>query len=113
MNPMTQEQSEIANSFTRKFQVLHDAFTDLACDAAQFHSALIVNDLPSRDLFSAFSRIVALSDQLNVGLSRLREDVLAVEAALADPRQAMWACQFEECLEAWLAYTSVPISKLN
>ena len=110
---MTQEQSEIVNSFTRKYQVLHDAFTDLACDAAQFHSALIVNDLPSRDLFSAFSRIVALSDQLNVGLSRLREDVLAVEAALADPRQAMWACQFEECLEAWLAYTSVPISKLN
>ena len=110
---MTQEQSEIANSFTRKFQVLHDAFTDLACDAAQFHSALIVNDLPSRDLFSAFSRIVALSDQLNVGLSRLREDVLAVEAALADPREAMWAGQIEGCLEAWFTHTGVPNSKLN
>jgi hypothetical protein len=113
MNPMTQEQSEIANTFTRKFQVLHDAFTDLACDAAQFHSALIVNDMPSRDLFVAFSRIVALSDQLNVGLTRLREDVLAVEAALADPREAMWAGQFEAYFEAWLAHAGIPNSKLN
>jgi hypothetical protein len=113
MNAMNQEQSEIVNSFARKYQVLHDAFTDLACDAAQFHSALMVNDMSSRDLFVAFSRIVALSDQLNVGLIRLREDVLAVEAALADPREAMWAGQIEGCLEAWFAHSVVPNSKLN
>src|SRR5215469_16248030 len=102
MDPMTQEQSEIANSFGRKYQLLEAAFTDLAYDAAQFHSALMMNDMPRCDLFSTFSRIVALSDQLNVGLNRLREDVLAVQAALADPKDATWAGQVGECLEAWL-----------
>src|SRR5215469_3067653 len=113
MDPMTQEQSEVANSFGRKYQLLEAAFTDLACDAAQFHSALMVNDLPSRDLFSAFSRIVALSDQLIVGLSRLREDVLAVQAALADPKDAMWADHIVLCIEAGFANMSVSTSKLN
>lgn len=109
---MTQEQSEIAHSFGRKYLLLEAAFTDLACDAAQFHSALMMNDMPRHDLFSAFSRIVALSDQLHIGLSRLREDVLAVQTALADPKDALWVGQVEECLEAWLA-SSVSNSRLH
>lgn len=110
---MNQEQSEIANSFGRKYQLLEAAFTDLACDAAQFHSALMVNDLPSRDLSVALSRIVAISEQLHVGLSRLRKDVLAVEAALADPKDAVWADHIEGSLDAWFAHASVSNSKLH
>jgi hypothetical protein len=110
---MNQEQSEIANSFGRKYQLLEAAFTDLVCDAAQFHSALLVHDMPSRDLSTALSRIVAVSEQLHVGLSRLRQDVLAVEAALADPEDAAWAGHIEGWLEALLAQGSVAISKVH
>ncbi|HET6207687.1 MAG TPA: hypothetical protein VFD98_12815 [Terracidiphilus sp.] len=113
MNPMNQEQSEIANSLGRKYQLLEAAFTDLACDAAQFHSALLVHDMPSRDLSTALSRIVAVSEQLHVGLSRLRQDVLAVEAALAGPEDAAWANHIEGWLEAWLAHGSVANSRLH
>jgi hypothetical protein len=110
---MTQEQSDIANSLGRKYELLEAAFTDLACDAAQFHSALLVHDMPSRDLSTALSRIVAVSEQLHVGLSRLRQDVLAVEAALADPEDAAWAVHFEGWLGALLAQGSDDNSKVH
>ena len=60
-------------------------------------------------------RVARALGSLDIGQGAVvaRQYVLAVEAALADRRQAMWAFQLEECIEAWLAFTSVPNSKLN
>ena len=110
---MAPEQSEIANSLSRKYQRLHNAFIDLASDAAQFHSTLLLSDMPSRGLFSALSRILAFSEQLQVGLSLMSEDVRAVEAALSDPADAAWAENLDGCLDEWYASLGVPNSKLN
>lgn len=110
---MTPEQTAIANSLRSKYQLLHDAFNDLAADAAQFHSALLVHDMPTRDLYNALSRIVAFSDQLQVGLSLMRDDVRAIEAALGDPADACWAAHLDGCLDEWYASLNTPLSKLN
>src|SRR5260370_2436874 len=74
MNSMTPQPSEIANSLSQKFQVLHDAFTDLASEAAQFHNDLPVEDPASRTLFTALSRILAFSDHVHVALNLMGAD---------------------------------------
>lgn len=110
---MTPEQAAIANSLKDKYQILNDAFNDLAYDAAQFHSALMIHDMPTRGLYNALSRIVAFSDQLQVGLKLMREDVRAIESALSDPAEACWAAHLDGCLDEWYAKLGVPNSKLN
>ncbi len=45
---MTTEPSDIANSLSQKYQLLHDAFTDLASQASQFHAELLVQDPASQ-----------------------------------------------------------------
>jgi hypothetical protein len=110
---MTSEQAAIANSISNKYQLLHDTFNDLACDAARFHNALLVHDMAARGLYNALSRIVAFSDQLQVGLSLMREDVRAIETALSDPADACWAAHLDGFLEEWCAKRETPISKLN
>lgn len=110
---MTPEQAVIANSLRDKYQLLHDAFNDLACDAAHFHSALLVHDKATHNLYNALSRIVAFSDQLQVGLSLMRDDVRAIEKALADPVDACWAAHLDGCLDEWYASREIPLSKMN
>ena len=48
--------SEIANALSEKFQLLHDAFTDLASDASQFHGSLDLREASSRTLFNSLSQ---------------------------------------------------------
>jgi hypothetical protein len=110
---MAIEPSEIANSLSEKYQALHDAFTDLAVDAAHFHSALQVEDAASREMFTALTRILAFSDHVHVALNLMGEDVRALEAAYGDPMGVDWNEQLEESFEEWFLSTPVASSKVN
>jgi hypothetical protein len=110
---MAIEPSEIANSLSEKYQVLHDAFTDLAVEAAHFHSALQVQDATTRDLLTALSRILAFSDHVHVALNLMGEDVRALEAAHGDHLGVDWNEQLEESFEEWFLSTPVASSKVN
>ena len=110
---MAIEPSEIANSLSEKYQVLHDAFTDLAVDAARFHSALQVEDAASREMFTALTRVLAFSDHVHVALNLMGEDVRALEVAHGDPMGLDWKEQLEETFEDWFLSTPVASSKVN
>ena len=110
---MTPHPTDIANSLSEKFQILHDAFTDLASDAAQFHSTLDINDAASRGLFNSLSRILAFSDHVHVAMNLLGEDVRAIEAAYGDPMGADWSEQLQDCFDEWFAKMSVSNLKVN
>jgi hypothetical protein len=110
---MVIEPSEIANSLSEKYQVLHDAFTALAIDAAHFQSAIEVQDAAGREMFTALTRILAFSDHVHVALNLMGEDVRALEAAHGDPLGVDWNEQLEESFEEWFLSTPVASSKVN
>ena len=72
--------SEIANTLSEKFQLLHEAFTDLTNDATQFHGTLDLRDASSRTLFNSLTRIMAFSDHIHVALNLMGEDVVAISS---------------------------------
>jgi hypothetical protein len=108
---MTPEPSEIANSLSQKYELLHEAFTDLASQAAQFHAELLVKDPASRDLFTALSRILAFSDHVHVALNLMGEDVRALEAEHGDPMGVDWTEELEDCFEEWFSNKILENSK--
>ena len=74
-----------ARSIQGKFKALYDAYGDLRDEVVQLHSELQVKDSASRQLFGDLSRILAFSDHLHLTLTIMQDDVMAMEAATADP----------------------------
>lgn len=110
---MALQPSEIANSLTEKFQLLHDAFNDLASDAAEFHRDLNLQDPSMRGLFTSLSRIVAFSDHVHVALNLMGEDVLAIETAFGDPMGEDWNEQLQDAFDEWFTSMSTSNLKVN
>jgi hypothetical protein len=110
---MGPQPSEIANSLSRKYQAVHDAFTDLVSDAAQFHNTLDVHDTASRGLFNSLSRIVAFSDHVHVALNLMREDVRAIETTYGDPRGTDWSEHLDDCFDEWFTNLSAANSNVH
>lgn len=110
---MAIEPSEVANSLSERYQVLHDAFTDLAIDAAHYQSAMQVQDPATRDLLTALTRILAFSDHVHVALNLMGEDVRALEEAYGDPMALGWNDQLEDPLDEWLMSTPAASSKVH
>ena len=105
--------SEIANALSEKFQVLHDAFTDLASDAAQFHGSLDLREASSRTLFNSLTRIIAFSDHVHVALNLMGEDVMAIETAFGDPLGEDWSEQLQDSFDDWCKTASSTQYKVN
>jgi hypothetical protein len=110
---MSTHPSEIANALSEKFQILHDAFTDLASDAAQFHCTLDLNNPSSRTLFNSLTRIMAFSDHVHVALNLMGEDVVAIESAFGDPLGEEWNEQLQDCFDDWFRASSASNYKVN
>lgn len=110
---MGSQPSDIANTLSQRYQVLHQAFTDLANDATQYHSDLLVNDTPSRGLFNALSRIIAFSDQAQMTLSLMGEDVRTIESAYGDPMGADWTQQMQDCFDECFGNVNTGTSKVH
>jgi hypothetical protein len=110
---MSTHPSQIANALSEKFQLLHDAFTDLASDAAQFHGSLDLREASSRTLFNSLSRIIAFSDHVHVALNLMGEDVMAIETAFGDPLGEDWNEQLQESFDDWFKAASASHYKVN
>jgi hypothetical protein len=105
--------SEIANTLSEKFQLLHEAFTDLTNDATQFHGTLDLRDASSRTLFNSLTRIMAFSDHIHVALNLMGEDVMAIETAFGDPIGEEWNEQLQDSFDDWFKAASASNYKVN
>jgi hypothetical protein len=105
--------SEIANTLSEKFQLLHEAFTDLASDAAQFHGSLDLREASARTLFNSLTRIMAFSDHVHVALNLMGEDVVAIESAFGDPLGQEWNEQLQDSFDDWFKTSSASNYKVN
>jgi len=109
---MAIEPSDIADSLSQRYQALHDAFTDLATDAAHFHSSLKVQDVATRNLFTALSLILAFSDHIHVALNLMGEDVRTLEVEHGNALDVDWN-ELDDCFEEWLVSTPAASSKVH
>ena len=109
---MGPQPSQIATSLSEKYQALHEAFTDLAAEAAQFQNSLSITDQAQRGLFNSLSRIVAFSDHVHVALNLMGEDVRSIEATFGEPGAAEWA-DLEENFDEWFTKLSMANAKVH
>jgi hypothetical protein len=93
---------ESTMTLAQKFQAFYELFTDFTQDAAELHSSLAVTDDPTRAAFNSLSRILGSSDQLNLVVSLMREDVRIVEDLTSDPVQANWTGEIDHGFYDWL-----------
>ena len=104
---------ETANSFAHKFQAFYELFNDFTQEAAELHSSLPVHDDTSRAVFDSLSRVLAFSDQLNLLVSLMREDVRILDELASDPVNANWSNEIEHCYYDWLKASKAGIQNVH
>jgi hypothetical protein len=109
---MGPQPSEIASSLSQKYQALHNAFSELAQEAAQFQNSVPVTDKEQRGLFNSLSRIVAFSDHVHVALNLMGEDVHAIEGTYGEPGQLEFD-DVDDCFDEWVMQLSVANAKVH
>lgn len=113
LHPMHTETPEIFASLTPRFDSACEQLKQFSRDAAQLHEALAVRDDASRAVFNALSRILAFSDQIELILALMREDVRAIEELSNGSIDALWNEQFGEYFHQWLRTPRGANSKVN
>ncbi|HWG21298.1 MAG TPA: hypothetical protein VG225_12275 [Terracidiphilus sp.] len=93
---------EITSTLTEKFQAFYELFTEFTHEAAQMHGSLPIRDEASRAMFNSLTRVMAFSDQMNMVLSILREDVRVIDELSTGPVKPLLADKFEDCFYEWL-----------
>ena len=71
-------------------------------EAAELHKAVVVADDASRALLTALSRITAYSDQMQMVLSLMGEDVRVTEEIGMGPTPEFDMAEHENCFYEWL-----------
>lgn len=94
----------IPSTLVDRFQELHDALNTFAIEATQFHNSLTVSDEATRALFTSLSRITAYSDQMNMIMALMSEDVRVTDEIGSGPvsRPEFENDEFENCFNEWL-----------
>jgi hypothetical protein len=96
-------ETQIASfSLMEKFQAFYELFTEFSQDAAEFHQNLPVQDETSRAMFTCLSRITAFTDQMNMVVSLMREDLGVLDELNFDRTTASWSEQFDRYFYEWL-----------
>jgi hypothetical protein len=91
-----------ALSLMQKFQAFYEQFAEFSHDTAEFHENLPLHDEASRAVFNSLSRIMAFTDQMNILVSLMREDVRLIDELTSDPVTASWSEQLDRCFYDWL-----------
>lgn len=108
-----QNKPVLASSLSPRFQAVHDHFTAFGREALQVHETINVHDESSRAAFSAISRLRAFSDQIELILTLMREDVQILEEITGDSAEALWNEQFGDSFNQWLRTSFRTTAKVN
>lgn len=110
---MTYNSPAVPANLTEKFQAFYEFFTDFWRQAAELHENLPVHDDASRAVYNSLSRINAFSDQLNILVSLMREDIRVIDELTSDPVAPTWTAQIEHCFYDWLRASKAAAPGVN
>lgn len=107
------EDIELTSSLTPSFEAARTQFTKLGREAAQLHEIIQVQDEKSRAVFNALSRLLAMSDQIELVMALMREDVRVIDEVCAESHDLLWAEQFGDKFQRWLGAPRSGTSKIQ
>jgi hypothetical protein len=86
----TPEQARIADTLGSKFRELQRLANEFSVEACLYQSSIQVKDDASRMTFQALTRATALSEQIELALNMMREDLRIIEASSLDSATILW-----------------------
>ncbi len=107
------ENFEPTSSLAPTFEAARNQLSQLSRQAAQLHEIMQVSDEKSRAIFNALSRLLAMSDQIDLVMSLMREDVRVVDELSADSQELLWAEQFGDKFQQWLRAPRAAAPKIH
>ncbi|UWZ82492.1 hypothetical protein [Occallatibacter riparius] len=99
---MNSDTPNLSFSLMQKFHAFYELFTEFSHDAAEMQQNLPVQDEASRAMLSSLSRISAFSDQMNMVVSLMREDVRVLDELTTDQVTDSWSEQLDRYFYEWL-----------
>lgn len=99
---MKSETFEFPSQLAERFQELQDTLNAFTAEAAELHRGITVNDDASRALFTALSRVTAFSEQLQMVLALMGEDICVAEEIGSVPGGEFELDEHENCFYEWL-----------
>ena len=99
---MKSEIYEFPSLLAERFRELQDRLNAFTTEAVELHNSIAVNDDASRALFTALSRITAYSDQLQMVLALMGEDVRVTEEIGIGTTPGFKSAEHENCFYEWL-----------
>lgn len=90
------------SSLTSIFEAARNQLSQLSREAAQLHEGLQVTDEQSRAIFNSLSRLLAMSDQIDLIMALMREDVGVVDELAGDSLELLWPERLGDSLQQWL-----------
>jgi hypothetical protein len=100
--PIPYPAPEILSPLAALFQDLRETLNDFSTEAAELHKSVSVSDDTSQAIFSALSRITAYSDQLQMVLALMGEDVRVAEEIGMGPTPQFDTTEHENYFYEWL-----------
>jgi hypothetical protein len=100
--PVPYPTPEIHSPLAELFQDLRETLHAFSTEAAELHKSVTVNDDTSRTIFAALSRITAYSDQMQMVLALMGEDVRVAEEIGMGPSPQFDSADHENYFYEWL-----------
>lgn len=110
---MTPDTLDITVTIPETFRTFSELFAGFTHATAQMHSSLAVHDDATRALFNSLSRIAAYSDQVQLILSLMQEDIRVVDELTSARENAPWTTEVEHFFYEWLRFSRTAAPKLN
>lgn len=86
----TPEQARIADTLGSKFRDLRRLVNEFTVEVCLYQSSVQITDEASRMVFQALTRTTALSEQIEIALNMMREDLRVIEASSLDSATILW-----------------------
>jgi Mg-chelatase subunit ChlI len=101
---MKHQLPNLPSTLVERYQDLRDALNAFTTEAADIHSSVPVTNEATRAVFTALSRITAYSDQMNMVMALMGEDVRVAEEIGAGPGigPQFETADIENCFYEWL-----------
>lgn len=101
------------SSLVSTFEAARAQLSHLSREAAQLHEGLQVTDEQSRAIFNSLSRLLAMSDQVDLVMALMREDVRVIDELAGDSHEFLWPEQLGDSFQQWLRTPRSSATKIH
>lgn len=107
------EQARIADTLASKFRDLQKMLNEFTVEASLYQSSVQVKDDASRIVFQSITRALTLSEQMEIALNMMREDLRVIEATSLDSATVLWREYLQDAFDEHCCVASEAGTKVH